>query len=120
MSKPRVIKDYEKLSEEVKQQIKLVYPRGFAHRLISFLNKDGEKKMGLPFETEDYIYLVRMTPAKAVDIVEADDDFDEDGVLKDKVMADYAEKYEDEEALVLNANEDNEFELSEEDDDDDF
>lgn len=116
MSKPRIIKDYDKLSEDVKQQIKLVYPRGFAHRLISFVNRDGEKKMGLPFETEDFIYLVRMTPVKAVKIVEADDDFDEDGVLKDNVLADYAEKFEDEEALVLNANEDNDFEDPDEED----
>jgi len=119
MNKPRVIKDYEKLSEEVKQRVKLVYPRGFSHRLISFVNKDGEKKMGLPFETEDHIYLIRMTAVKAIEIVEADEDFDDDGILKDKVVANYSERYDDDDALALNANDDNDFELSDEDMDDD-
>lgn len=111
MSKPRVVKDYEKLTEEVKEQIKLVYPRGFSHHLVSFMNKEGERKMGLPFETEDFYYLIRMTPVKAAQIIEDDDDFDDQGILKEHVLSDYTEKYEDEDALSLNANDDNEFDL---------
>lgn len=118
MSKPKVIKDYDKLSDEVKEQIKLVYPRGFAHHLISFTNRNGEKKMGLPFETEDFYYLIRMTPVRAEQIIEDDDDFDDDGVLKADVMEGYTEKYVDEESLSLNANDDNEFDIADPDSDD--
>lgn len=108
MSKPKVIKDYEKLPPEVIEQIKLVYPRGFTRHLISFTNRDGERKMGLPFETEEYYYLIRMTPVKAENIIEEDDDYDDDGNLKAKVKARYEDKYDDLDFLDdLNSNDDN-------------
>ena len=108
MSKPRIIKDYEKLSEEIVEQIKLVYPKGFRKHLISFVNRDGEKRMGLPFETEDHYYLIRMTKDKAVAIIEGDEDFDKDGILKASVKERFEEKYEDEDFLnELNSNYDN-------------
>lgn len=119
MNKPRVVKDYEKLAEEVKEQIKLIYPRGFSGHLVSFTNKDGEKKMGLPFETEDYYYLIRMTAVKATQIIEDDDDFDKDGILKETALSDYSEKYEDEDVLALNANDDNDFDIVDLDTEDD-
>ena len=110
MSKPKVVKDYDKLADAVREQIKLVYPRGFAHHLVSFTNRNGEKKMGLPFETEEFYYLIRMSPVRAERIIEDDDDF-EDGILKSEVMEDYSEKYDDVSALALNANDDNEFDM---------
>ena len=110
MSKPKVVKDYDKLTDAVREQIKLVYPRGFAHHLVSFTNRSGEKKMGLPFETEEFYYLIRMSPVRAERIIEDDDDF-EDGILKSEVMEDYSEKYDDVSALALNANDDNEFDM---------
>lgn len=114
MSKPRVIKDYEKLPEEVLEQIKLVYPRGFSRHLVSFVNRDGERKKGLPFETEDYYYLIRMTEQKAENIIEADEDYDEDGVLKKRVKKQYEDKYDDLDFLDdLNANEDNDLGIDE-------
>lgn len=122
MNKPRVIKDYEKLPEEVVEQIKLVYPLGFTRHLISFMNKDGEKKKGLPFETEDFYFLIRMTEAKAEAIIENDEDYDENGVLKKNVMQKYEDKYEDEDFLNdLNDNEDNNLGFDEElNEDDDY
>lgn len=110
MSKPRVIKDYEKLPPEVVEQVKLVYPRGFTRHLVSFVNKDGEKKKGLPFETEDFYYLIRMTEAKAENIIEQDDDYDKDGNLKAKAKARYEDKYDDLDFLDdFNSNDDNDF-----------
>lgn len=116
MSKPRIIKDYEKLSEELKQQIKIVYPRGYSSHLISFTNKDGEKKQGLPLETDDYVYLIRMTTKKAESIILEDEDFDDDGNLKSGVKKEYEDKFSDLDYLDANANDDNVFELPEEDD----
>jgi hypothetical protein len=116
MSKPRVVKDYEKLTEEVIEQIKLVYPLGFSRHLVSFLNKDGEKKKGLPFETDDFYYLIRMTEEKAEAIIEEDDDYDDDGILKSSVKEFYEDKYIDEEYLNdLNANKDNDLGNDEDD-----
>jgi len=84
MNKPKVIKDYEKLSEEIIAQIKLEYPYGFDKSLIRFKNKEGKFISALPFETEDHYYLVRMTPIQAQEIIEEDDDYDEDGNLYDE------------------------------------
>lgn len=95
MAKPRIIKDYDKLSEKVVEQIKLQYPHGFAQHLVSFTNATGEKRMGLPFETEDYIYLVRMNAVKAEEIIEDDDDYDDDGNLRASIKAQYEDKHED-------------------------
>lgn len=119
MAKPKVIKDYDKLSPEVVEQIKLVFPRGFRKHLITFTNKEGEKKQGLPFETEEFYYLVRMTEEKAAAIIRNDDDYDADGVLRDDVKEKFEDKYEDEDFLnELNSNDDNDLGMSEEEDDD--
>lgn len=94
-SKPRVIKDFEKLDEEIQQQIKLSYPYGFADHLIRFTNKDGLYVSALPFETDEKYYLVRMTVERAEEIIEDDDDFDDDGNLKADVKEEYSDKFSD-------------------------
>lgn len=95
MSKPRVIKDFDKLDEQIQEQIKLAYPEGFEDFLITFQNKDGKRVSSLSYETEAKYYLVRMTLQEAQDIVEDDDDYDEDGFLKDSVKDKYEAKYVD-------------------------
>ncbi|MDF1695133.1 MAG: hypothetical protein P1U56_04850 [Saprospiraceae bacterium] len=112
MNKPRLIKNYESLTEEVQEQIKLVYPKGFSKHLITFKNREGQIQKGLPFETEDFIYLIRMTEAKANALIEGDDDYDENGRLKKKVKAEYEDKYEDDDFMnELNDNVDNDLGL---------
>ena len=49
-TKPRIIKDYDKLDQKTEEMVKLVYPPGFRKHLIPFVNKAGEKKMGLNIE----------------------------------------------------------------------
>ncbi|MCD6091347.1 MAG: hypothetical protein J7J72_07585 [Bacteroidales bacterium] len=95
MEKKRVIKDYEKLTEEIREQIKLAYPSGFSQNLIRFTNKDRKRVSVLPFETEDIYYLVRMTMYEAQTIIEDDDDYDEDGILRDERREEYEDKYSD-------------------------
>ena len=92
---PRVIKDYNKLDKALQEQIKFVYSEGFADNLIHFFDKNGIKVTALPFETEDKYYMLRMTENEAVQIVDDDDDFDDDGFLKDEVKQDYEDKYAD-------------------------
>lgn len=93
--KPRVVKDFEKLTEDTQEQIKLAYPEGFSHQLISFTDKEGYKVSALPFETEEKYYLVRMTKQQAVDMIEDDDDYDDEGYLKEDIKMDYEEKHTD-------------------------
>lgn len=94
-SKPRVIKDFEKLDPEIQNQVKYSYPFGFTDHLIRFTNKDGKYVSALPFETDEKYYLIRMTVAIAEEIISEDNDFDDDGNLKEGVKEDFDDKYGD-------------------------
>jgi hypothetical protein len=95
MDKPKIVKDYEKLDQAIQEQIKLNYPNGFKNSLIQFYNKDGKLVSALPFETDEKYYLVRMTVSEAQQIIEDDDDYDDDGILKENVREEYEDKYEE-------------------------
>lgn len=94
-TKPRVVKDYDKLPSDIKEQIKLAFPSGFSQHLVSYVNKEGKKVSALPFETDEKYYLVRMTAHEARVIIEEDDDFDDDGMLKEDVKEEFKEKFAD-------------------------
>ena len=110
MTKPRIIKDYENLPDAIIEQVKLVYPRGFSEHLISFKNLAGETRKGLRFETDDKIYLIRMTLQLAEEIIDEDHDYNDDGVLRPRVRERYENKYDDADYLdEYNSNDDNDF-----------
>lgn len=92
-SKKRLIKDYEKLDENIQEQIKLVYPEGFDQNLIHFTNKEGNLVSALTFETDEIYYLVRMTVKEARAIINDDDDYDDDGLLKEDSKEAFVDKY---------------------------
>jgi len=94
-SKPRVVKDYNKLEEAVQKQIKIAYPWGYYKHLISFVNASGKKVSALPFETDEKYYLVRMTIAEAKQIVDDDNDYTAEGILKKSIKLEYEDKYSD-------------------------
>jgi DNA-directed RNA polymerase subunit delta len=81
-AKKRVVKDYDKLPEDVINKLKLEYPRGFVKHLVKYTNKDGLQVSALPYETEDMYYLIRMSATEARQIILDDDDY-EDGVLRE-------------------------------------
>lgn len=117
--KPKVIKDYNKLDKHLQEQIKLVYSDGFADHLIHFFDKNGIKVTALPFETEDKYYMLRMTENEAIQIVDEDEDFDEDGFLKMEVKQDYEDKYADLDHVADQISDDDDAEESDNYDDDD-
>lgn len=92
--KPRIAKDFDKLSEEVVNRIKVQYPFGFEEHLISYRNAKGDKISALPYETEDTYYLIKMTRYEAIKIIEDDDDYDDDGNLR----SDFADEIESNES----------------------
>jgi len=96
MEKKRIIKDYDKLPEEIHEQIKLHYPSGFSQNLIKFTNKEGLRVSALPFETPEIYYLIRMTVHEARAIIEDDDDYDDEGLLKDDSREEYEDKHNEE------------------------
>lgn len=93
MAKKRIVIDYEKLPEETINRIKLEYPEGYEDNLITFTNAEGRYISALPFETEDIYYLIRMTEGEARKIIKNDDDFGDDGKLRE----DFAEEMESDE-----------------------
>lgn len=93
--KPKVIQDYEKLSKEIKEQIKLYYPDGYIDYLIEFTNAKGELVSALQFETDEKIYMVRMSARKAQELIDDDSDYDEDGILLSSRRERYEDKYSD-------------------------
>lgn len=109
--KIRVIKDYEKLDEQIQEQIKLIYPNGFSQYLISFTNKEGKLVSALPFETDDKYYLVRMTLKEAKQIIDKDEDYDDDGNLKDESREEFEDKYSDLDYIADNI-EDDDFDIN--------
>ena len=102
--KIRVAQDYDKLSRELKEQVKLVYPEGYRQYLVEFTNKEGVKVKALRFETDEKIYLIRMTAEYADSLIEDDDDYDEEGVLREDVRDEYEEKHSDVDYLNDNEN----------------
>lgn len=103
-NKLRVTQEYEKLSDELKEQIKLVYPEGYIQHIFSFTNKEGGKTSALRFETDEKIYLIRMSKIEAENLIAEDDDYDEDGNLRDDVRDDYEDKHSDADYLSDNEN----------------
>lgn len=81
MSKPKVIKAYNALEEDIRKQLKLNYPYGFDKYLISFTDAKGKIITALPYETDKSCYLIKMTSSMAIDIIKGDSDYDVDGHL---------------------------------------
>lgn len=90
MSKKRIVKNYDALSEETLTQIKLEYPYGFSEELITYPGPNGEKVSALYYELEEVIYLVRMTKKEAQDIIDDDEDYDQDGNLNSDFIDEYS------------------------------
>lgn len=61
----------------------MAYPTGFVAHLVQYTNQEGKIVSALPFETEDTYYLIRMTAQEARRIVSEDEDYDEEGVLRE-------------------------------------
>ncbi len=83
MTKKRVVKDFDALPEEIIRLVKIQYPTGFAENLLSYTNAEGKKVSALPFETDEVYYLIRMTIQEAKRLVKEDDDYDDEGVLRE-------------------------------------
>jgi DNA-directed RNA polymerase subunit delta len=86
MSKRRAIISYDKLSIDQKKQILRDYPDGYINHLTTIKTPTGETLDALIWETDEVIYLVKVSKispkTKPVAEVE-EDDFDEVADIKD-------------------------------------
>jgi len=90
MTKRRAIISYDKLTIDQKKQILKDFPDGYINHLTTIKTPTGELLEALIWETEEVIYLVKITKSKpikssaaaAVVEEEDEDDFDEDELDK--------------------------------------
>ena len=80
MGKKRIIKKLEQLSDELLELIKKQYPEGYEDSLITFHTPKGEIEIGLPLETEDTYYLIKMPKSS---LPADDDDYDNSDPMAD-------------------------------------
>lgn len=78
MNKPKVIKDFVKLPDDMQEEILEKYPEGYSQHLILFTDKDGKYASALPYETEDRFYLLRMPKVNVRTKSDDEDDDDDD------------------------------------------
>ena len=89
MAKLRVIKDYEKLSDDLLNKVKEYYPNGYLEFLVRFVDKDGKNVSALPYEDDEKCYLIRMTNEEASKIYKrenkiVDEEIEEEDEVDDR------------------------------------
>ncbi len=75
MDKPKVVTDYQKLSPELMELFNGTFPNGIVGQTIRFPNAKGEIITAVRMETEERIYLVKLS-ARAKEIL-SDEDLDD-------------------------------------------
>jgi DNA-directed RNA polymerase subunit delta len=107
MAKKRAIISYDNLSVEQKKQIFRDFPDGYGNLLTEIKTPKGETLEALIWETEEVIYLVKitkmMTKALNIDDDDDDDDFDDEDLIKPAGLKDdeIGEEEDDEEEEEL-------------------
>lgn len=82
MSKKRAIISYDKLTIDQKKQILKDFPDGYVNHLTTIKTPTGETLDALIWETDEVIYLVKVTvvPKKPVVSDDDDDEFMDDDI----------------------------------------
>ena len=102
MEKPKTITTYEKLSEALKEEIRLFYPYGFSDDLITITNTEGKRVQALRYETDEKIYLIKMTKEE-MNKIGTSYDFDDEDSYEDYHKNSYSDDDDDAELLEENA-----------------
>jgi len=77
MSKKRAIISYDKLTIDQKKQILRDFPDGYINHLTTIKTPTGETLDALIWETDEVIYLVKVTVVPKKPVVSDDDDDDD-------------------------------------------
>jgi hypothetical protein len=97
MDKPKVAIDYSKLSPELLDLFDETYPNGVAGHTIRFPNSKGEIVTSVRLETEDRIYLVKLSARPKEVLTEEDLDALVRPSAKDSEMEEEEESSNEEE-----------------------
>ena len=93
-SKPKIIRDFEKIDESLQAQIISAFPNGFTDQLITYVNKEGTNVSALPYETESFYYLIKMTYNQAASF-DNYADFEGSNLIADLKMDSLADELSD-------------------------
>jgi hypothetical protein len=117
MAKKRSIVSYDKLTAEQKKELLKSFPDGYRSFVTQIKTPAGESLEALIWETEEVIYLVKIsnTMTKALNL---DDDDDEDDDLDDIIKPDDIEEEEDDEP-VSKSKKSSDYDDEDEEEDDD-
>lgn len=117
MAKKRSIVSYDKLSPELRKDLLKSFPDGFGSALTTIKTPTGETLEAVIWETEEIIYLVKITKmlTNALDLDEDDDDDFGDIAKPD----DFEEEEEEEDEKPKKKKKSSDYDDDEEDDDDD-
>ena len=74
MGKKRIIKKFEQLPPELLELVQQEYPDGYEDSIITFQTATGELAIGVPLETDDTYYLIRMPKSS---IANDEDEFED-------------------------------------------
>ncbi len=78
MSKKRAIVTYDKLSEDMKDRIEEAFPDGFGGSMTQIKTPTGETLDALLWETEEIIYLVKLSKiAKKPVVIPEEEEFED-------------------------------------------
>ncbi len=93
-TKKKLVASFNNLAPELQEELKSLYPRGFAEVMIRFDKPNGDFFYYVPFETEDTSYLVKIDVKiddKSDEAIE-DDYYDDDLKGADEIQDDAGEE----------------------------
>jgi hypothetical protein len=117
MAKKRSIVSYDKLTAEQKKELLKSFPDGYRSFVTQIKTPAGESLEALIWETEEVIYLVKISNTMT-NALNLDDDDDEDDDLDDIIKPDDIEEEEDDEP-VSKSKKSSDYDDEDEEEDDD-
>ena len=119
MTKKRSIVSYDKLTAEQKKELLKSFPDGYRSFVTQIKTPAGESLEALIWETEEVIYLVKMS-SNMTTALDLDDDDDDDDEIDDIVKPDdIEEEEEEEEPTPKKSKRSSDYDDDDEDDDED-
>ena len=122
MTKKLSIVSYDKLTAEQKKELLKSFPDGYRSFVTQIKTPAGESLESLIWETEEVIYLVKMSSnmTTALDLDDDDDDDEEiDDIVKPDDIEEEEEDEEEEEPTPKKSKKSSDYDDDDEDDDED-
>jgi hypothetical protein len=102
MEKKRIIKSYEKLTPDLQEKLRELYPFGFSNKLIRLNNSKNDTFFAVPLDTDDTTYMVKVQIEKIKKHDDSEDEFhfsvgdnEFDNTSNERETESYKDSYDD-------------------------